>query len=55
MAPFHGIHTVIEVDSILLPSQARGTLLRTADFNAGRKDSPYAYPSGNSGEKAKPL
>jgi hypothetical protein len=40
----HGISLVVEVDSVLLPGQVRGSGLGNFEFNAGMKESKFAYP-----------
>jgi hypothetical protein len=42
--PVHGIRTIIEVDSVLLPGQVVGPGRYNAEFNAGAKDAKFAYP-----------
>ena len=43
-APLHGISTIIEVDSLRLPSLVSGPSVSNDDFNAGKKASRFAYP-----------
>jgi hypothetical protein len=42
--PVHGIRTVIEGDSVLLPGQVVGPRRYNAEFNAGLLNAKFAYP-----------